>query len=342
LLIFYASLDQIALLFKSVCALPVLCRNILLLCTINGYCMQFIFLRILFSLHYAMERTSEKDLQREMIVGAAGYRLSVWEQSATTTPWAMLCLVHGHGEHSGRYYAMAADLAHKGILVMGYDHWGHGLSEGRKGGPARAGIMLEDLGYFLMHARSVHNDLPLFLFGHSMGGNLVANYLIADKSREISGAIISSAWFELALPVPALKRIVGRWAGRYLPGLHASTSIEPELLTRDPERAQQMRNDPLSRHTIAAGLYSDLVASGARAVVDAHRIDVPLLVTHGTDDAVTSFEASEQFAQKAGEKAIFYPWEGQLHEPHQDVVRELAYTLYADWIGKHLPGAAAT
>lgn len=286
-----------------------------------------------------MESTSDQQLHREAIRGAGGFKLSVWEHR-TAEPLAMLCIVHGHGEHSGRYLDMARALASDRILVMGYDHRGHGLSGGIKGGPAGAKKLLEDLGYFLMYARAQHNDLPLFLFGHSMGGNLAANYLIADKSREIAGAIISSAWFRLAMPLHPHVKALGRWAGTYLPFFRVFTRIKAEQLTRDPVRAEEIDQDPLARHTIAAGLYQDLTLMGERAIRESGLIDVPMLVTHGTDDGVTALEASRQFAENAGQNARFKAWKGQLHEPHQDEVKDAAYALYADWMREMLNAGA--
>jgi alpha-beta hydrolase superfamily lysophospholipase len=264
--------------------------------------------------------------------GVKGHEIHAWYQAPESEPVGMLCLVHGLGEHSGRYLDMVHFMNERRIVVVGYDHAGHGRSGGRRGWVPESQLLHDDLERVLMYARSIYPDIPLILFGHSMGGNLVANYLIHDKSREISGAVISSGWFRLSVHTPAFLMLLGKVLVKVWPGFRIGNRIDPALLSNDEAEVAAYRHDPLVHNKISAGLFFDLVRDGEYAIEHAANIHVPLLVAHGTEDMMTSFDASVQFADQVGKKASFQPWEGSRHEPHNDKYREKIFRKYTDWI----------
>ncbi len=248
------------------------------------------------------------------------------------SPVAAVCLVHGLGEHSGRYDHVAKYFNGRKITVFGYDHRGHGKSGGKRGHAVSMEALLEDLELVLMKIRVMYNDLPIILYGHSMGGNIVANYLIKKDTKELYGAIISSAWFGLVQDIPPLLLKSVGFMQNIFPSLTISNKLPLEELSFDHKNIERYKNDPLVHDKISLRLFYQLYRSAAFALDHAGKIKIPLLIGHGEEDGITSFEASRQFASKAAGKAQFKAWPQRKHEVHNDVNNDEVLIYYADWI----------
>ncbi|MDQ3393384.1 MAG: lysophospholipase, partial [Bacteroidota bacterium] len=116
-------------------------------------------------------------------------------------PNAIICIVHGIGEHSGRYNEMALYMCSRGFTVFANDQRGHGKSGGKRGHSPSYSLLLDDVETLMKWARSQYPDLPLYLYGHSWGGNIVANFILKRKTKEVSGSILSSPWLELQMSI---------------------------------------------------------------------------------------------------------------------------------------------
>ena len=248
------------------------------------------------------------------------------------TPEAIVIVTHGLGEHIGRYDNFAKKFTDNKISVFGYDLRGHGNSSGKRGHARSFEELIVDLQQAMMQARLVYNDLPLYLFGHSMGGNIVANYLLRIKSKEVSGAIVSSPWFDLVMNVSSGKLKMGRLINSVWPSFTMNNNINPEDLSHITSIVEQYREDPLVHDRISARLYFSNVEAGRFANNHADRLSIPVLICHGTEDQITSISASQQFAAKSGKLAEFHTWEGAKHEPHHDLQQEEVLKYYVDWI----------
>jgi alpha-beta hydrolase superfamily lysophospholipase len=254
------------------------------------------------------------------------------KQWPVTSPKAVVCLVHGLGEHCGRYDHVANYFNENEIVVFGYDQRGHGNSGGKRGHTASMELLLEDLELVLMKVRVVYNDLPLFLYGHSMGGNVVANYIIKKDTKELSGAIISSAWLGLVKKIssPLLKMV--KLLQNILPSLTIGNGLPLQELSFDQANIEDYKKDPLVHDKISLRLFYQLYQSAAYAMDHASEIKIPVLVGHGDRDGITSFEYSGRFSRSIGENAMFKPWTERKHEVHNDRGKEEVMAFYAGWI----------
>jgi acylglycerol lipase len=243
---------------------------------------------------------------------------------------AEVLLTHGLGEHAGRYAHVAAALAARGIRVMAYDLRGHGRSSGRRGDVEKYDDFLDDLR--AVSAQAPWSGRPVFLFGHSLGGQITLRYLQRDRPA-VAGAIVASPWLRLAFAPPRWKLALARVAMRVAPGLRFSTGMRVERLSRDAAHVQAMADPHLMSQRISARMYFAVAEAAAVALRGAGDIQVPLLLLHGDADPVTHWRTTETFSQVPGpaERTLrIYP--GVLHEAHNDVGRDRVLQDVADWI----------
>lgn len=244
----------------------------------------------------------------------------------------VVCIVHGLGEHSGRYEHVAKFLNTANISVYALDLRGHGLSEGKRGHTKSYDLILADVEELLKLARVEFIDLPLFLFGHSMGGNLANSLVRRNRSKEIRGFILSSPWFQLAFDPPAWKLKLGTIAATILPSLTQPNGLETRFLSKDDRVVQAYENDPLVHDKISAGLFSDIMSTGAEAISKKADFKIPGLVYHGQSDQIIHAEASQRFSELNNLDWKGYP--GVYHEPHNDIEQEEVLQALLDWIEK--------
>lgn len=252
-----------------------------------------------------------------------------------TPPRGVVCLVHGLGEHSGRYAPLAAHLNAAGFAVLAFDLRGHGRSGGKRGHFVYADA-LDDITRLVDEAQRRFGAVPRFLYGHSLGGNLVLNYILRRPVEKLHGAVASGPWLRLAFEPPAYKVFLARSVGKLLPTLLQPSGLQPEYLSRDPVVVKAYVEDPLVHDRISAGMFLEAYEAGLWALEHAADLKVPLLLMHGADDHLTSPEASREFCQRAGEKCTFRLWEGMYHEVHNEPGKEEVYRTVVDWLAQNL------
>jgi alpha-beta hydrolase superfamily lysophospholipase len=243
---------------------------------------------------------------------------------------AAVILVHGMGEHSGRYRHVAEMFTAHGFAVYAFDQHGHGRSEGKRGHIKRYEDLLDGIDRLLAEAAREFPGKPLFLYGHSMGGNVTLNYLLLRRPA-LTGAIVSSPWLKLAFDPPAMKVIAARVIGRIYPKFTDHRPFNPTHLTSDPDMMQMIREDPLGHGYITARFFFSVHTAGRWALAHASELSVPLLLMHGDSDTVTSLAASRLFAERAGDRCTFREWPGFRHELHNERNREEVFTFIRDW-----------
>ena len=227
--------------------------------------------------------------------------------------WASLLLVHGLGEHSGRYEHVGDHLAAAGIDTHAYDHRGNGRSGGPKGDVDRWSRFHDDLEERLASVRSAAAGRPVFMYAHSMGGLVVAGYLIDGRPRP--DATVLSA--------PGLDSTLAKWkltlaplCARIAPGVSLQQGIRAETLSRDPEVGRRVRADPLNTSTNTLRFAAEAVREQARVRANARSIGGPTLVMHGLDDGLVPPSASDVFEGAPGVERRTYP--GLRHELHNE------------------------
>jgi len=245
-------------------------------------------------------------------------------------PLALVCLIHGWGEHLGRYEQVAGHLNRSGIALYGIDLRGHGHNQGKKG-HAGSQDLWDDVESLMKHARLHHLDLPLFLYGHSWGGNIVVNFILRRNSGEITGAILNSPWLKLSFEPTRMQLLTAKWMSAIYPAFTQSNEIQPEHLSRDLTVGEAYLRDPLVHNRISAGLFNEAVANGHYALQQAHQLSKPVLIMHGSDDNITSAKASEEFAG-SNPNARLKLWPDMRHETHNEFGKEEVLDLVCQWI----------
>lgn len=258
-----------------------------------------------------------------------------WQPLSISVQGAIV-LVHGLGEHVGRYKEIAQFLTSRGCAVYGMDLRGHGRSPGKRG-HADYNLLLKDLSELVQYVQRQHPGLPIMLYGHSMGGNIAINYLLempgaAEKLQEV---ILSSPWLRLNIPVSPVVVQLCRFTEKIYPSFTQSNKLNADWLSKDPAAVKAYREDPLVHDKISASLFYQVHRYGKRALLKAAEISLPLLVMHGTEDAITSCHTSKELAEKAPQSQ-WKPWEGLRHEPHHEVEKREVMHFVWEWMSKHL------
>ena len=240
-------------------------------------------------------------------------------------------LVHGFGDHAGRFPDVVRVLGARGYSVLAYDARGHGASEGPRGHADRFDLFLADLDALWMEAeRSLRGRR--FLYGHSFGGLTVLRWLQTRPHRP-AGVVLSAPWLATRVRVPAGKRLFARVLLRIAPALAIPSGANvPEYLTRDPERVAAYLEDPLIHHRISARFHAEATAAQDAARAASLPAEVPVLLLVPGSDALVDARATLEWARKLGSGVDVRVREGGRHELHNDLDREEALTALADWL----------
>ena len=247
---------------------------------------------------------------------------------------AWVVLVHGLGEHLGRYGHVAEALLARGFAVVGWDLRGHGRSAGRRGDVADGELLVDDLAAVCAHFRE--EGCPLFICAHSLGAQITLRLLERDAGV-CRGAVIASPWLRLAFHPPWWKLLVARLAMRVWPAFIQETPLRPERLSRDLAHLASFPDSGLAHRRISARMYFALLAGGERIFAEAGRLRTPMLLLHGDDDPITSHRATCDFFERIGsaDKTLrIFP--GARHEMHNDLDRLQELREIGDWIEARL------
>ena len=247
---------------------------------------------------------------------------------------AVMLVVHGMGEHCGRYGTHFTEAFNKkNIAVVAFDQYGHGKTEGKRGHTPDYDFNLDSIDKMLKIVEQEYKDVPMFLYGHSMGGNLVANYVLRRQSN-IKGAIISSPMLRLAFSPPAWKLKVGGFLRNIYPKFTESTGLEIEAISRDKKEQEKYAKDPLNHDKITINYSLPFFEAGEWAIANAKLLDENIFIFHGSGDRITDYKASEEYALNAGNKASFKLFEGGYHELHNDKCQDEVLNDMIHWITK--------
>ncbi|MCB0508538.1 MAG: lysophospholipase [Bacteroidetes bacterium] len=240
-----------------------------------------------------------------------------WENE-TDAPKAVICLVHGFGEHSSRYDHVAQFFTDNGYAMIAFDQRGHGRTEGKRGHFVSYDEVLNDVDNLLNQAEINFPNLPKILYGHSMGGNVVANYALKRQPKNIKGVILSSPFFNTAFQPPAIKLAAGRLMRNIFPSFSLPSGLDANDISRDKDVVKKYQNDPMVFDLISSKAGIELIEFGQEAVKNANQLKLPTLLFHGTADKLTSYDSSKQFAQNAGKLVTFITYDGLYHECHNE------------------------
>lgn len=263
-----------------------------------------------------------------------GLRLFGCEWKNCTNPAGVVCLIHGYGEHCGRYSHLAASLNVAGYTVLSMDLRGHGRSEGKRGHVPSYRHLMNDISKLLDESFKRYGSLPCFLYGHSMGGNLVLNYALRQE-HHLCGVVATGPWLRLAFKIPKHKILLGYIMNAVYPSFTQKSGMDPKGLSHNLNSDETLIRDPLLHGYISARLFTSIHKSGMWALEHAGGFPVPLLLMHGGDDPITSVEASKQFAGKIEKNCTLKIWDGLYHEIHNEPQHQEIFEYTINWLKQH-------
>lgn len=248
-----------------------------------------------------------------------------------------LVIVHGLGEHSGRYMNLVNHFEPLGFSIYGLDHFGHGRSKGPRLFVPRFDIYTDTLKMFVKKVQEWEPSVPVFLVGHSMGGLIAAVYLLDHQDR-IKGAVLSGPAVKIPDHINPALCTAAKMLSRIMPRLGLS-GLDAEHISRDPQVMNAYMNDPLVFHgKITARLGEQLLASISKLNRQAEKINIPLLIMHGESDLLADTEGSRQFfnAVSSPDKKLVI-WPDRYHEIFNDPGYEAVLSDMEDWISERIP-----
>ncbi len=261
----------------------------------------------------------------------AGHQLfaTVWKPESEVV--AVVTLIHGFGEHCLRYEPYAVLFVEANIAFVAYDLYGHGQSDGKRGTIKSYSSLLDDAELALSQTALLFPGKPVFLYGHSMGGNLALNYLVTRNSM-IAGGIISSPWLALFKePNFLIKGLVSLFQ-KIIPNTTIDSGLEIKYISSIGAEVEKYRTDPLNHGRISFLLFQEISQNGFWAMNHTAELNLPVLMLHGTNDKITSIKASKTAAKGNPEKIEFVAWEKGYHELHNDTMRKELAAKVIQWI----------
>jgi alpha-beta hydrolase superfamily lysophospholipase len=249
---------------------------------------------------------------------------------SSVDPWASVLIIHGLGEHSGRYEHVGEHFAAAGIEAFAYDHRGNGGSGGARGDIDRWSTYLDDLEEQLVAVRVLSGGRPVVLYAHSMGGLIAAGYLLSPRPRPDLTVLTAPG---LDSTLAAWKQRLAPFVARIAPTLSIPNGVPSETLSRDADVGRRMAADPLNGRTSTARFGAEALREQARVREGARSIGGPTLVLHGLDDRLVPPSASTVFEGAAGVERRTYP--GLRHELHNEPEGPHVLDDVVAWIRAH-------
>lgn len=246
---------------------------------------------------------------------------------------AVICIVHGLGDHSGLFNNLIKYFNDKNYAVLTIDLRGHGKSEGKRGYIPSYETVMEDIEILYGEAQKRFVNLPIFFYGHSFGGNIVLNYILR-RHPKIAGVIATAPWLSLSTDPSSFKLFVLSLLDKINPKFSIGLDVvDSSALSHRADLKESYNNDPLVHDFVTARLYLSAYKAGIWAVKNAIKFDVPLLLMHGTSDSITSPNASKRFAANAKDSICTLKlWDGLYHSLHNEINYYELYSYVDNWV----------
>ncbi len=251
-------------------------------------------------------------------------------------PRAALLIVHGLGEHSGRYTNVVNHFVPSGFALYGIDHIGHGKSDGEREMLARFEDFTEPLAVYQKMIAEAHPGLPLFIYGHSMGGLITAFYLL-DHQKEFTGAILSAPAVRVPQNISAFTVTLGKIFSTIAPKM-GLIQLDAAGISRDEAVVKAYNNDPLVFHgKTTARLSAEMLRAMMRVTAEVEKITLPLFILQGSADYLVDPDGAKMVYEKAAsvDKTLKL-YDGLFHEVHNEPEREVMFNDLENWINAHI------
>ncbi|HOS86991.1 alpha/beta hydrolase [Candidatus Skiveiella danica] len=254
-----------------------------------------------------------------------------WPLPSGAPSRGLVVIVHGLGEHAGRYDHVAERLNSWGFAVRSYDQHGHGESDGKPGALPSDTFLLDNLAELLdTSRRRMDPRLPLVLMGHSLGG-LVAARLVSLNLRQVDGLVLSSPALDAGMN--AFQKLLVSVLPRLAPDLRVGNGLNAQYLSHDAGVVQAYRDDPMVHDRISARLARFIADAGPAVLASAPQWRVPTLLLYAGADHLVNPEGSRAFAAAAPPGVVSaHCFEGLYHEIFNEVDREAVFERLKGWL----------
>jgi len=268
-----------------------------------------------------------------------GLRLfaQIWEPDSL--PKGVVCLLHGLGEHSGRYLHVAAGIVESGYALLAFDLRGHGQSAGPRGHSPSLDALLSDVDLLRAEGGQRFVGLPVFLYGHSLGAILAINYVLRRRPQ-LGGVIATGAAFRSSLQEQTAKLALVRVLGAVLPALALPSGLRPFDLSRNPKVVSAYVSDPLVHNKLTLGLARSLLQAIVWTFEHMHEFSVPLLLMHGGSDRLGYPEGAQEYGSLVRDDCTIRIWDQLYHEIHNEPEQAEVLGVIISWLQAHTPQPA--
>jgi acylglycerol lipase len=253
-------------------------------------------------------------------------------QSPGENARAVVIMIHGLGEHIHRYVNWADKFKKEGIGFAGVDLPGHGNSDGARGNIKNYSLLTEMIDILLKSCNKTFPGVPVYLYGHSLGGGIVLDYIL-HKNPKIKGAIVTSPWLRLSFEPPKIKLFLASVMKHILPGLIQPSGLIVNHISHDGNEVEKYKTDPLVHGKISVSLFHGAMTAADYSLKHASELKIPLLLIHGSDDQIASPEGSREFAGKSSMTQLKI-WEGGYHELHNEPFKDEVFNYIINWINR--------
>jgi alpha-beta hydrolase superfamily lysophospholipase len=250
-------------------------------------------------------------------------------------PKAVFALLHGLGDHSGRYPRLVELLPAAGYAVTAYDMRGHGKSGGPRVHAPSYDVLMDDLDRHLADTRGRFPGLPVFLYGHSFGGAQVLSYALKRAPAGLRGIIATSPGLGSGVRQGAMKIFMAQILSRIVPTVRIPLGSPSESLSHDPAWVKTSDEDPLFEYTFSVRLGMEMLAAN-EWVLGHTSFPLPLLVMQGTEDSHVDAKMNIAFAQRLSGEVTLKVWEGFGHELHNEIEKDTVIEYMRQWLDAHL------
>ena len=265
------------------------------------------------------------------------FRIQGWEPDHGS-PKALVALVHGLGEHVGRYAHVAQAFTDAGYALVGFDLRGHGKSGGARGHFPSLDVLMQDIRQFFKYLVTKYPEIPHFLYGHSLGGLLSLTYAI-QFSNGLKGVMVTGSALRSPLQEQKVKITMAKLLGTIAPTVTIPSGLEAAAISRDPEVVRIYTSDPLVHDKTSMGLGKTAINAVDLCFTRAKDFVPPLLIMHGKADRITYPSGSEDFTSLAREKnrdVTLKLWDGMYHEIHNEPEKAEVFRYMIEWLDNHL------
>lgn len=246
-------------------------------------------------------------------------------------PKLTLAVVHGLGDHGGRYDRFARGMAGFGMATYAIDLRGHGNSPGQRGHVDSWSQWVDDAAAFVTEVEKL-SEGEVVPVGHSFGGCVMHSTVLARRLPNTRRFVLSSPALKLKVEVPAWKKTLGQLTGTLVPRLSMSNEVDPATVSRLPDVVEAYRKDPLVHTRISSRMFTEWQRAAADGLDRAGEVDIPFLILAGSDDRLIDPEGSRRLHEKARDMSTLHMLAGRYHEPFNDRDSDEVFALIADWL----------